>query len=270
MERKIGSHIFDTPVVMGIVNMTPDSFYAPSRCQNLIEVFKRVELMLKEGAGIIDLGAASSRPGALLPTAAEEWKRLVPLLPQLRTLFPDTLFSLDTLHATIVERAFDLIGPFFINDISAGADDPRMFGVAARLQLPLIAMHKRGITSSDIVTEVRTFFASILRHACEAGLPQIILDPGFGFAKTTGQNYRLLTELSAVFDFTNVLRIVGISRKSMIYKPLRITPEEALSATSALHLFALQQGIDILRVHDVAPAVQVIRLHKLLTSNGAL
>ena len=265
MERKIGSHIFSTPVVMGIVNITPDSFYAPSRFFKPREACKRVARMIEEGAGIIDLGAASSRPGAALLPPDREWARLVPVLQQLRRLFPDTLFSLDTFHSTVVERAFEVIGPFIINDISAGIDYPAMFSVAARLQLPLIAMHKRGITSLDIVAEVHTFFASTLRRAHEAGLPQIILDPGFGFAKNTEQNYRLLAQLTSLLDFPDALRLIGISRKSMIYNTLCISPEASLSATSALHLYALQQGVDILRVHDVAPAVQVIRLHKLLS-----
>ncbi|MCL2738830.1 MAG: dihydropteroate synthase [Bacteroidales bacterium] len=276
MERKIGSHICNTPLVMGIVNITPDSFYAPSRQATPKEVFKTIELMIEEGAGIVDVGAASSRPGADRLSTEEEWERLVPVLKELRRFFPHALFSLDTCHSSIVERAYGLIGPFIINDISSGEEDPLMFGLAARRQLPLIAMHKRGTPQTmqqhtdytDVVAEVRGYFASVLKRAEEAGLSQIILDPGFGFAKTTEQNYRLLAELPAVFDFPHVLGLIGISRKSMIYKPLHITPQEALPATSALHLYALQQGADILRVHDVAAAIQVIKLHQLLSPSS--
>jgi len=272
MELKIGNQIekFDSPVVMGIVNITPDSFYSKSRHTTSIEVFTTIERMMAEGANIIDIGAASSRPGAATLSAAQEWERLVPVLSELRRHFPNALISVDTAHSALVGQANDLIGPFIINDISAGEDDPSMFSVAARLRLPLIAMHKRGTPQTmqqftyynDIVTEVRTYFASTLLRAKEVGVGQIILDPGFGFAKTTEQNYQLLSNLSNVFNFPNVPRLIGISRKSMVYKPLSITVQKALPATSALHLFALQQRVDILRVHDVAEALQVVQLWK--------
>ena len=277
MELTLGKQIqkLDAPLVMGIVNITPDSFYPQSRHVTPAEVFATIERMAEEGAGIIDLGAASSRPGALTLDPAQEWARLASVLKALRAHFPDTLFSIDTNFSRIVEQAYDLIGPCIINDISSGEDDPNMFSVAARLQLPLVAMHKRGTPLTmqqntlytDIVAEVHHYFASTLAHAKEAGVPQIILDPGFGFAKTTEQNYALLSHLSLLFDFPNVPRMIGISRKSMVYKLLEITPQEALPATSALHLYALQQGVDILRVHDVAQAVQVVRLFEMLYSD---
>ena len=274
MELKIDGRKlkWETPQVMGIINITPDSFYAESCYTNIKEVFTAIERMIDEGAGIIDIGAASSRPGAVQPTAAHEWERLSPVLKELRRHFPDTLISIDTMHSSIVANAFDHIGPLIVNDISAGEDDAEMFTVAARLELPLIAMHKRGTPLTmqqqtgyaDVVTEVRSYFASVWERGREAGVPQLILDPGFGFAKTTEQNYALLAALPALFDFPNVLRLIGISRKSMIYTPLGITAQEALPATSALHLYALQQGVDILRVHDVAEAVRMVRLHVLL------
>jgi len=275
MELKIGNQtqIFPTPLIMGIINITPDSFWAQSRHTSAAEVFATMERMTEEGAGIIDLGAASSRPGATSPSATQEWERLLPVLSELRRHFPNALISVDTVHSALVEQIYDLIGPFIINDISSGEDDPFMFPVAARLRLPLIAMHKRGTPQTmqqytayqDIVSEVHHYFAFTLARAKEAGIGQILLDPGFGFAKTTEQNYALLTNLPALFNFPNVPRIIGISRKTMIYKPLSITPQEALPATSALHLYALQQGVDILRVHDVAQAMDIVQLYTLLT-----
>jgi len=270
MELKIGgnSHQYHTPQVMGIINITPDSFYSGSRYSTSKEVFAAMSRMIEEGAAIIDIGACSSRPGTVSLSATDEWKRLFPVLKELRRYFPDTHISIDTFYGDTVVRVYDMIGPFIINDISAGEDDAEMFPVAAQLQLPLIAMHKRGTPQTmqnhtgyrDVVVEVRDYFASVLQRAQEAGVGQIILDPGFGFAKTTEQNYTLLSALSSLFDFPDVLRIIGISRKSMIYEPLGITAEETLPATTALHLYALLQGVDILRVHDVAPAVQMIAL----------
>ena len=274
MEIKIANQTlrYVSPQVMGIVNITPDSFYSESRYSTSKEVFITMDQMIREGAGIIDIGAVSSRPGALIPNIELEWERLSPILRELRRHFPDTLISIDTFRCKIVEQAYDLIGSFIVNDISAGEEETEMFSVVARLQLPLIAMHKRGMPQtmqrqtnySDVVAEVRSYFASVLERAREAGVPQVILDPGFGFSKTTAQNYALLAALPTLFDFPNVQRLIGISRKSMIYKPLGISAHEALPATSALHLFALQQGVDILRVHDVAAAVEVVRLYTLL------
>ena len=275
MELKIAhrTYFFSQPQVMGIVNCTPDSFYAKSRHTTPAEVYTTVEQMIKEGAAIIDLGASSSRPGAIIPSVEEEWSRLSPVLMHFRRHFPEVAVSVDSYHSEVVERAFDAIGPCMVNDISAGEDDPCMFEVAARLQLPVVAMHKRGTPQTmhqytdyeNIVVDVHNYFASVLERAREAGVLQIILDPGFGFAKTTEQNYTLLSRLPELFDFSNVLRLIGISRKSMVYMPLVITPDEALPATSALHLYALQQGVDILRVHDVKEAVQMVRLHAMLS-----
>ena len=278
MEIKIGNqtHKFNTPLIMGILNITPDSFWSHSRYTTPVEVFTAMERMVEEGAGIIDLGAASTRPDATTPSATQEWMRLSPVLSELRRHFPNVIISVDTIHSAIVERVYNVIGPCIINDISAGEGDHAMFPTAARLQLPLIAMHKRGTPQTmqqcteyqNILSEVHDYFASTLARAKEVGIPQIILDPGFGFAKTTGQNYQLLANLPALFTFPDVPRLVGISRKSMIYKPLSISPDEALPATSALHLYALQQGVDILRVHDVAQAVQTVQLYALLTHSS--
>ena len=261
MELKLANRTYryPTPQVMGIVNITPDSFYAGSRYSTLKEVYAAIYQMIDDGAAFIDIGAASSRPGAIVCTVQQEWERLSPVLRALRPHFPDTLISIDTFYSKIVEWAYDLIGPFMINDISGGENDPNMFSVAARLKLPVIAMYNRGTLQN-----IQYYFASTLERAKEAGIQQIILDPGFGFAKTTEQNYTLLTHLSTLLNFPGVPTLIGLSRKSMIYKPLGISPDEALPATSALHLYALQQGVDILRVHDVAQANQMIRIHALL------
>jgi dihydropteroate synthase len=271
MELKIANRTlrYLTPQVMGIINITPDSYYSKSRHVTPKEVFIAMDQMLKEGAGMIDIGAVSSRPGAAPLPATLEWERLSPVLGALRRHFPETLISIDTTCSKVVEQAYDLIGSFIVNDISAGEGDRGMFSVSARLQLPLITMHMRGTPQtmqqqthySDVIEEVHRYFASVCERAQEAGVQQIILDPGFGFAKTTAQNYELLAALHKLFNFPNVLRMIGISRKSMIYEPLGISIHEALSATSALHLFALKQGVDILRVHDVAEAVRMVRLH---------
>ncbi|MDR2586610.1 MAG: dihydropteroate synthase [Prevotellaceae bacterium] len=263
MQLKIGnkSHFFHTPQVMGVVNITPDSFYATSRHQSINDVFTTVSAMIEEGAAIIDLGAASSRPGAHVTSALEEWNRLAPVVGSFRQHFADVIVSVDTFYSDVVERVFDAIGPFIVNDISAGEEDPRMFAVVSRLQLPMVAMCKREIAGIDVVKELHEFFAEVIDRAQDAGVQQIILDPGFGFAKSIKQNYLLLSALPQIFDFHDVARMIGISRKSMIYKPLNITPDDALPATSALHLFALQQGVDVLRVHDVATAKQIIQIY---------
>ena len=263
---------------MGIVNLTPDSFWEGSRHATASEAFQAMEAMLDAGAAMIDIGAASSRPGTLMPTPDEEWARLLPVLQPLRRHFPQAAISIDSFHSEIVRRAYDLIGPFTVNDISAGEDDEQMFACAGSLGLPLIAMHKRGrpdemagLTDySDIVGELRQYFTQALERAQAAGIPELIIDPGFGFAKTVEQNYELLRGLSelrppALHPWASPPRLlVGISRKSMIYKPLDLTPELALPATTALHLYALQQGADILRVHDVKEAVQALRLYQML------
>ena len=272
-----------SPCIMGIVNLTPDSFWEGSRHATASEAFQTMERMLDAGAAMIDLGAASSRPGTLMPTMEEEWARLQPVLQPLRRHFPQAAISIDSFHSEIVRRAYDLIGPFTVNDISAGEDDAQMLTTAGALKLPFIAMHKRGrpdemtgLTDySDLAGELRQYFTQIQTQARAVGIPELIIDPGFGFAKTTAQNYELLGRLpelrplpspAAPTDALSHPRLlVGISRKSMVYKPLGITPQEALPATTALHLYALQQGVDILRAHDVREAVQALKLYQILS-----
>ena len=260
--------------IMGILNLTGDSFFAGSRMLGLDGTFDeglfctRVAKMLSEGADILDLGAISTRPGAAEVSFEEEWRRLAPALRLLHRDFPSARFSVDTTRSGIVERIFDLAGQFIVNDISAGEDDAEMLSTAARLGLRYVAMHKRGTPASmqsmtdypdGVVSAVLDYFREFSDRAAKAGLQDWILDPGFGFAKTVRQNYELLSGLSAFREFGKPI-LVGVSRKSMIYKPLGITPEEALPATQVVQFKALEAGADILRVHDVAEAVRTVQL----------
>ena len=262
--------------VMGILNLTGDSFFAGSRLLRSdgsvdeAGLRARVEKMLSEGADILDLGAVSTRPGAETVSEAEEWRRLAPALALLRQEFPAARFSVDTTRSSIAARTFDLAGPFLVNDISAGEDDPEMLRTAARLGLGYVAMHKRGTPASmqsltdypeGVVAAVQAYFRQFSLRAEEAGLRDWILDPGFGFAKTVEQNYELLGTLGSFRVFGKPI-LVGVSRKSMIWRPLGITPEQALPATQVVHLKALQEGADILRVHDVAEAVRTVELFR--------
>lgn len=263
--------------VMGILNLTDDSYFPQSRCADVSEAMDRAEKMLDEGADIIDLGACSTRPGSFPVGEEEEWRRLGPVLKELRREFPDVKVSIDTYWASVVMKAYDLIGKFIVNDISAGEDDPDMLPLVGRLGLEYVAMHKRGtpetmqsMTSySDIVEEVSAYFRDFSLKASRWGIRDWILDPGFGFAKTIGQNYTLLGHLddirSAVAPDGHIPRILtGVSRKSMIYKYLGISPEDSLPATQVVHLAALQGGADILRVHDVAEAGRTVSLYRIL------
>lgn len=259
---------------MGILNLTGDSFFAGSRMLGPDGTFDeglfcaRVAKMLSEGADILDLGAVSTRPGAAEVSFEEEWRRLAPAIKLLYRDFPNVVFSVDTTRSGIVERVFDLAGPFIVNDISAGEDDAEMLSTAARLGLRYVAMHKRGTPASmqsmtdypaGVVEAVLDYFRDFSGRAAKAGLKDWILDPGFGFAKTVRQNYELLAGLPAFKEFRRPI-LVGVSRKSMIYKPLGITPEEALPATQVVQFKALEAGADILRVHDVAEAARTVQL----------
>ena len=256
--------------IMGILNLTDDSFYSASRCADVDAAVSRVAAMLDEGADIIDIGACSTRPGSQPVGADQEWLRLEPVLKALKQNFPNIRLSVDTYWSSVVRRVYDLIGDFIINDISAGEDDPEMLPTVGSLGLSYVAMHKRGTAATmqdmcdyeDIVHEVGEYFRDFALKAEKHGIKDWVLDPGFGFAKTVEQNYQLLNGLERIRGNQRVL--VGVSRKSMIYKPLGITPEEALSATQALHMAALIKGADILRVHDVKEAVQTRLIYKSL------
>lgn len=259
--------------IMGIVNLTDDSYFAKSRCASPDQALVLAAHHIAEGASILDVGAVSTRPGADPVDGDEEWRRLAPALEALRREFPTVRISLDTTRASVVEKAYDLIGDFIVNDISAGEDDLMMLQTAGRLGLAYIAMHKRGDPKTmqqltdyeDVVSDVRLYFEQFASKAKENGIRDWILDPGFGFAKTIEQNYALLRSLGGFRDIDGGRRLlVGVSRKSMIYKALGISPEEALPATQAVHLRALENGADILRVHDVAEAVRTLSLYRLM------
>jgi dihydropteroate synthase len=258
--------------ILGIVNLTDDSYYAASRAQDADAFLRRAGAMLAEGADWIDIGACSTRPGAQPVGAEEEWRRLEPALRALRSEFPQAQVSIDTYWSSVVERAYDLIGPFLVNDISAGAYDAEMMPLVGRLGLPYIAMHLRGTpetmqTLTDypkgVTAEVIRYFKAFAKKAAKAGVQDWILDPGFGFAKTVQQNWTLLGELDKLQVFQRPI-LVGVSRKSMIYKRFGITPEEALPATQVAHLLALQRGATWLRVHDVAEARRTVAIYSMI------
>lgn len=259
--------------VMGIVNLTDDSFYEGSRCVGVDAAVSRIGAMLEEGADIIDLGACSTRPGSLPVGEKEEWARLEPVLKAARAAFPDARFSIDTYWASVVRNAYDLIGDFIVNDISAGEDDPMMLPVVGELGLTYIAMHKRGTPESmqglsdysDVVEDVKAYFEEFSEKAEHYGIRNWVLDPGIGFAKTIEQNYELLRRLDAFKELADSPRIlIGVSRKSLIYKYFNISPAESLPATQVLGYAALTKGADILRVHDVAEAVRTVALYRML------
>jgi dihydropteroate synthase len=265
---KCGDIVLDTdkPLVMGILNLTPDSFYDGGRYTKKDAWISQTEKMILDGASIIDLGAVSTRPGAENVSEEEEISRLLPAVELLCAKYPGTVFSVDTFRAKVA-RLTAQAGAGIINDISGGRMDAGLIAAVAETGLPYILMHMQGTPAvmqknpvySDVTNEVSDFFEQSLASLHQAGIQQFILDPGFGFGKSIKHNYRMLHELGAFKKYSCPV-LVGISRKSMIYKLLEITPEEALPATSALHIIALINGADILRVHDVKEAVQVVRM----------
>lgn len=258
------------PKVMAIVNLTPDSFYSESRCPSVGDALRRVGDALSQGADIIDFGACSTRPGAQVVDADEEWRRLEPVLVAARRKYPDAVISIDTFRSQIAEQSVSE-GADIINDISAGAIDDKMFSTVGRLQVPYVLMHMRGTpatmqqfaTYGNVTAEVMSELSLQLRRLTDCGVHDVIIDPGFGFAKTIEHNYELFAHLSDFAVFDKPL-LVGISRKSMIYNLLKIKSEDSLNATTALNMMALQAGASILRVHDVAEALQVVKIHKAL------
>lgn len=256
-----------SPVVMGILNITPDSFYSGSRTTDRQVATHKVAEMLRDGAQMIDLGAQSSRPGADRLTAQEEWERLRNVVPYLTQTFPDALFSIDTFYGSVAQQAIDA-GVALVNDISAGALDPTIWEVVAQNQVPYIIMHMQGDPQTmqlspkyeDVTAEVVLELSEKVARLRAKGISDIIVDPGFGFGKTIQHNYQLLKNLHQL-QVLGCAVLAGVSRKSMIYKVLDVQPEEALNGTTAVHMVALQQGAKILRVHDVKPAVEVVKLY---------
>jgi len=256
----------NSPKVMGILNCTPDSFFDGGKYKNEIEILSQVEKMLSEGATFIDLGAYSSKPNAAFVSEAEETNRLLPIVDLLVKHFPDILLSIDTFRASVAEKAIQS-GAVIINDISGGSLDQNMLPTVARLQVPYIMMHLKGTPQTmqnltqynNICKEMLYYFSEKVAQARQLGINDLIIDPGFGFAKTVEQNFEVLQKLE-LFNALNLPLLVGVSRKSMIYKTLDITPQESLNGTSILNTIALQKGAKILRVHDVKEAVQCIEL----------
>lgn len=260
----------ERPIVMGIINVTPDSFYTTSRIAGERELRERIETLLREGASIADVGAYSSRPGAEDVSSQEEMRRLAPTLQILRDEYPELPVSVDTFRAEVARWAVQEYGVAMINDISGGALDPEMYTTIAELQVPYVLMHMRGTPQTmggqtdyrDLVLDILDYFIERVGQLTELGVHDVILDPGFGFSKTLEQNYELLARMSDLQTVLPQPLLVGVSRKSMVYRLLGVTPEEALNGTSILHAFALERGAKILRVHDVAPAVEAIRIYE--------
>ena len=262
--------------VMAIVNATPDSFYSLSRTQSHDAVAERVRQVIEEGATIIDIGGYSSRPDADDVAVEEEWSRVEMALKATRAVSRDIAISVDTFRAEIVRRAVAQFGEIIVNDITAGEGDSAMLATVAELGVPYIAMHMRGTPQTmqqqtaygDVVADVMSELSERLQAIKKAGieLKKVALDPGFGFAKTVEQNFELLAGLHKLKELGQPL-LVGVSRKSMIYKTLGITPEESLVATQAVHWEALRQGATILRVHDVKEAAQTIKLYEKYIEN---
>ncbi len=258
-----------TPRIMGILNVTPDSFYDGNRYFSETKIRERVEAMISEGADIIDIGAMSSRPKAEMLDETTEWERLQKVLPFIKSYVPQICFSLDSFRAAIAKRAVEEYGIGMINDISAGEMDAEMFETVAKLNVPYVIMHMQGTPQTmqenpeykSVTQDIVRYFAKKTAELKRIGVNDIIIDPGFGFGKTLAHNYQLMTELDD-FKVFELPLLVGVSRKSMIFKLLNITPDEALTGTIALNTAALLKGANILRVHDVKEAVQVVRIVK--------
>ncbi|HOI79306.1 Dihydropteroate synthase [bioreactor metagenome] len=258
---------FSTPLVMGILNVTPDSFYSGSRKQSEEEIVSRVCQILEEGGKIVDIGGQSTTPTSTLIPAKEELKRLEPTLRLVRKEFPNTILSIDTFYSEVAGPAVEKYGVNIINDISGGQIDDNMFETVARLNVPYILMHMRGTPQTmqqhthydNFIQDILYYFSEKISKLNLLGVNDIIIDPGFGFSKTTDQNYQLMAYLK-YFNIFDVPILVGISRKSMIYKLLECTPQESLNGTSALNTFALLSGANILRVHDVKEAVECVKI----------
>ncbi len=259
------------PLIMGIVNLTPDSFYEGSRCA-LKDLEERLLQIEREGGDIVDIGAYSSRPNAVHISVEEERERLRPALSFIQKEMPHLKVSVDTFRADIAKECVEEYGVSIINDISGGTLDEAMFDTVAKLQVPYILMHMRGTPQTmqsnteyeDLTLEVCNYFVKRIDSLREKGLHDIILDLGFGFGKSLEQNYELLAEMPRIQELLGEPMLVGVSRKSMIYKALDITPSEALNGTTALHTYALMNGANILRVHDVREAVECRQLCALI------
>jgi dihydropteroate synthase len=258
---------------MGILNVTPDSFHDGGQYKDESSILKQVETMLNEGATFIDIGGYSSRPGADFVSENEELNRVVPVVELILKHYPETLISIDTFRSEVAKKSIEA-GAAIINDISAGLLDENMIATVGQLGVTYIMMHMKGNPKTmqqhtnydDLVKDINSYFAERIARAHAAKINDIIIDPGFGFAKTTEQNYELLNNME-LLQIVDKPVLAGVSRKSMIYKTLHTTPENALNGTTALHMVALQKGAKILRVHDAKEAAECVTLFNQLTKN---
>lgn len=256
----------DSPKIMGILNVTPDSFYDGGKHNTITGILTHAEKLLSNGATFIDLGAYSSRPGATHISEKEELNRLIPAIDAILKRFPETLISVDTFRSKVAKTSVEA-GAAIINDISGGELDIDMLEVVASLRVPYILMHMKGTPDTmqqqavynNIIKEVNFYFSEKMAKARSYGINDIIIDPGFGFAKTTQQNYELMNNLE-ILHFLEAPILVGISRKSMIYKLLNLSPDESLNGTTILNTIALQKGAHIIRVHDVKEAMECVTI----------
>jgi dihydropteroate synthase len=266
--------IIHEPIVMGILNITPDSFYAGSRFLENNRIIDTVGRMIEDGVTIIDIGGQSTRPGAEKIATDEEAERVVPVIETIRKTFPNLFISVDTYYAAVARHSV-IAGADIVNDISAGLLDPGMPEAVAQLNVPIIAMHMKGTPQTmqglahyeHLIPEILEYFIERISHLEAAGIKDIILDPGFGFAKTIEQNFLLLAGLGNLKILQKPV-LAGLSRKSMIYKTLKTTPEASLNGTTALNTIALTKGANILRVHDVKEAAECIKLTSQLQSSS--
>lgn len=259
--------VITKPIVMGILNLTPDSFFKGSRISSVDEALQTAEKMLNEGASIIDIGGQSTRPGSERITTDEELNRVIPAIEAIHKRFSDSFISIDTFNAEVAKKAIQA-GACIVNDISSGTIDNNMIDTVSVLKVPYIAMHMKGTPATmqqlsdyeeDVTLEVLDFFIKKIEECKNAGIQDVIIDPGFGFAKNIQQNFTLLNQLSTLKMLQKPI-MVGLSRKSTIYKTLQITPEESLNGTTVLNTIALINGANILRVHDVKAAMEAITL----------
>ena len=261
-----------TPKVMGVLNVTPDSFYDGGKFKNDKSFLSQAEKLISEGADFIDIGAYSSRPGADFVSEKEEINRLIPIVNLIHNTFPETTISIDSFRSEVIKKSIQA-GGAIVNDISAGQLDPMMFETVGKLGVPYIMMHMKGTpqtmqqmtTYSDLIKDIYYYFSERINLAKKHQINDLIIDLGFGFSKTLEQNFKLLNSLD-FYTNLNLPLLVGVSRKSMIYKTLDTNPENALNGTSALNMVALNKGAKILRVHDVKEAIECIKLHEALTN----
>ena len=255
-----------TPRVMGVLNLTPDSFYDGGKYNSEDAILAQVALMLNEGATFIDIGGSSSRQGSKMSSVEEEWNRIGKAITLIKLHFPEVLISVDTVYSVIAKRAVDS-GACMINDVSAGLIDSRMIETVAALKVPYLMMHMKGLPENmqdnpvydDVLKEIIDFFSKQLSLCRKVGITDILIDPGFGFGKTIEHNFELLSKLN-LLKIVGLPVVAGLSRKGMIWKTLDVSPAEALNGTTALNMVALMNGARILRVHDVKEAMQCIKL----------